>query len=167
MSMHIVAKFISAVCLALELGLPRMLQQWMRGPWWERTPHSCWHCRCLSIAHTEQEVAPTYLAVLLGQGATSNLVAPNPFLKDWVSVEGWALTPPVVGLGNEHVEQREMRGWFPCQHQQWMEKSSNLLVWRKGPSRWRIFFFCAVFELSPTLICDLYFTVVFYCCLWH
>lgn len=36
---------------------------------------------------------------------------------------------------NEHLEQREMRGWYPCQHQQWMEKSSNLLVWRKGPLR--------------------------------
>lgn len=97
----------------------------------------------------------------VGAGSHQQLVAPNPFLKDWVSLEGWALTPPVVSLGNEHVEEREMRGWFPCQHQQWMEKSSNLLVWRKGPSRWRIFFFCTVFELSPILICDLYFTVVF------
>lgn len=105
-SMHTVAKFICAVCLALELDFPRMLQQWTRGTWWEWTPHSCWHWGGLGTAYTEQ-VAPTYLAVLLGLGATGHLVTPNPLLHDWVSLEGWELTSSGV-IRKAHLEQRGM-----------------------------------------------------------
>lgn len=136
MSMHIVAKFICAVCLALELDFPRMFQQWMRGPWREQTPHSCWHWGCQGTAHTEQEVAPTYLAVLREHGATGNLAAPIPS-NDSVSFEGWGPASPVARLRNEHLEQREMRKktnrlWLPCQYQQLWRNPLTCWFGKKG-----------------------------------
>lgn len=84
-------------------------------------------------SHSHGEVASTYLAVLLGHGATGNLAALNPFLNNKVSLEGWGPTLPVARLRNEHLEYREMRKktnrlWLPHQHQQWTGKSFNLLV---------------------------------------
>lgn len=162
MAMHIVAKFISAVCLALELGFPRILQQWMRGPWWEWTPHSCWHCGCLSTAHTKREVVSMTLAILRRQGAASNSVAPDPFLNDRVSSEGWVLTPLGVSTWSTGRWEGKQIG------------VASLLVdsgWRNPLKYWfrgRAFkvknvyiFYWSLFELCPALICDLYFIVVF------
>lgn len=146
----------------------------MRGPWWEQTPHSCWHWGCLGTTHTVWEAAPTYLAVLLGPGATGNLATPDPSKMIGSSSEDGSQHSRRQGL-EMNMEQREMRRkkkkkilWLLCQNQQWMEKSFNLLVWKKGPSRWRIFFFCSEFELCPDLIFDLYFTLFFFscCCFW-
>ena len=49
-----------------------------------------------------REAAPTYLAVLLGPGATGNLATPDPFLNDRVSFRGWEPTLPEARLRNEH-----------------------------------------------------------------
>lgn len=87
---------------------------------------------CLGTAHTEQEVAPKYLAVLLEHGATSNLAAPNPFLNDRVSLEGWEPTLPAARLRNENLEQREMKRKT---NRMWLPSSTNS-HWRNPLTYW-------------------------------
>lgn len=80
----------------------------MRGPWWEQTPHSCWHWGCLGTTHTVWEAAPTYLAVLLGPGATGNLATPDPSKMIGSSSEDGSQHSRRQGL-EMNMEQREMR----------------------------------------------------------
>lgn len=164
MSMHIVAKFISAVCLALELGLPRMLQQWMRAPWWERTPHSCWHSpyRAGSCSHIFGSPS--------GAGSHQQPGGPKSFSKGLGllgrmgahtrSGEPWKWTRGAKGDEREDGFLASTKsGWrnpLTCWFGEKGLRSEGYFVW-----------VYVMFELSPTLICDLYFTVVFYCCLWH
>lgn len=123
----------------------------------------------------EPEVAPIYLAVLLRPRSHRQSGHPKSFPK-WQGFfrrMGRGAVSPGARLRNEHLEQKEMRRKanrlsLPSQYQQgWRNPLTCWFGGEKGPSRWRMFFFCLVFELSPALTCYLYGTVVFYCCcLW-